>query len=115
MWRKLILGLVIVPLGVLLVALAVVNRTPAQLVLDPFGGAESSLTFSAPLFLFLLGAFALGLIVGGLATWLKQGKWRKTARTQRREADEWHARADQLEKELGAAEPAPGRLQLPAD
>ena len=115
MWLKLILGLVIVPLGVLLVALAVVNRTPAQLVLDPFGGNEPSLSFSAPLFLFLLGAFAFGLIVGGLATWLKQGKWRKTARTQRREADEWHARADQLEKELGTMEPATNRLQLPAD
>ena len=48
MWRKLILGLVIVPLGVLLVALAVVNRTPAQLVLDPFGGNEPSLVLLGP-------------------------------------------------------------------
>lgn len=115
MWRKLILGLVIVPLGVLLIALAVVNRKPVELILDPFGGPDPSLSFSAPLFLFLLGAFALGLVIGGLATWFKQGKWRKTARSQRREADEWHARADRLEKELGAAEPAPNRLQLPAD
>ncbi len=115
MWRKLILGLVIVPLGVLLIALAVVNRKPVELILDPFGGTEPSLSFSAPFFLFLLGFFALGLVVGGLATWFKQGKWRKTARSQRREADEWHARADRLEKELGTTEPVPGRLQLPAD
>jgi hypothetical protein len=114
-WRKLILGLVIVPLGVLLIALAVVNRKPAELILDPFGGTEPSLSFSAPFFLFLLGAFALGLVVGGLATWFKQGKWRKTARAQRRETDQWHTKADQLEKELEATEPLPARAQLPAD
>lgn len=115
MGRKLILGLVVVPLGALLIALAVVNRTPAQLILDPFGGTEPSLTFSAPFFLFLLGAFAFGLVVGGLVTWLKQGKWRKTARVQRREANEWHTKADQLEKELGGIEPSATRAQLPAD
>ena len=29
---------------------------------------------------FLLGAFALGLVVGGIATWFRQGKWRDGAR-----------------------------------
>ena len=51
-------------------ALAVVNRKPAILVLDPFGGGEPRLSLEVPLFLFLLGAFALGLIIGGIATWL---------------------------------------------
>jgi hypothetical protein len=79
-WRKLILALIVVPLGVVLVALAVVNRKPATLILDPLGSAEPSLSLEAPFFVFLLGAFALGLIVGGAATWLSQGKWRRLAR-----------------------------------
>ena len=83
--RKLVPALVIVPLGVLLVALSVVNRKPVTLGLNPFD-ANSGLAIEAPLFLFLLGAFALGLVVGGLATWLGQGKWRKTARVEAREA-----------------------------
>ena len=115
MWRKLVLALVVVPLGVLLVALAVVNRTPAILVLDPFGGSEPRLSLEAPLFLFLLGAFALGLIVGGIATWLGQGKWRRTARAQSREAREARRQASRLEKELEGVHPSSNRARLAAD
>lgn len=115
MWRKLILALVVVPLGVVLVALAVVNRKPALLILDPFGGAEPGLFLEAPLFLFLLGAFALGLVVGGIATWLGQGKWRRTARAEAREAREWRRQADRLEKELEGLEPSTHHVQLPAE
>ena len=114
MWRKLILALVAVPLGVVLVALAVVNRKPALLILDPLGGAEPGLFFEAPLFLFLLGAFAFGLVVGGIATWLGQGKWRRLAREETRQARDWRSQADRLEKELEGLEPSARRVQLPA-
>ena len=77
--RKFVAGLIVVPLGVLLVALAVVNRKPVMLGLNPFDG-NSDFGVEAPFFLFLLGAFALGLVIGGLVTWLGQGKWRRTAR-----------------------------------
>ena len=115
MWRRVILVLVVVPLGVVLVALAVVNRTPAQLILDPFGGAEPGLSLQAPLFLFLLGAFALGLVVGGIATWFGQGKWRRLAREETRHARDWRRQADRLEKELEAVHGNPPRAQLPAE
>ncbi|MGH6735531.1 MAG: LapA family protein [Methyloceanibacter sp.] len=115
MWRKLILGLVVVPLGVVLIALAVVNRKPAILILDPFGGAEPSLSLEAPFFLFLLGTFAIGLIVGGLASWLNQGKWRRTAREEAREARDWRRQADRLEKELENLDPVGHPPRLPAD
>jgi hypothetical protein len=100
---------------VALVALAVVNRKHVLLILDPFGGAEPGMSLEAPLFLFLLGAFILGLVVGGLATWLGQGKWRKKARVQAREAREWHRQADRLEKELGAHDAPGSQLRLPAE
>lgn len=115
LWRKLILGIVVVPLGVVLVALAVVNRKPALLILDPFGGAEPTLSIEAPLFLLLLLAFAVGLIVGGLATWLGQGKWRRTARVEAREARDWRREADRLEKELEGTDRGAPRAQLPAE
>lgn len=115
MWRKLILALVVVPLGVVLIALAVVNRKSATLILDPFGGTEPNLSLEAPFFLFLLGAFAVGLIVGGIASWLNQGKWRRTAREEAREARDWRRQADRLEKELEGRDPATHRAQLPAD
>lgn len=112
--RRLLALLVLVPLGALLVALAVVNRKPATLVLNPLD-ASSGLGVEAPLFLFLLGAFALGLIVGGFATWYEQGKWRAKARKEARETRALRAEADRLEKELEAAEPRAKRVSLPAE
>jgi uncharacterized integral membrane protein len=115
MWRKLILAIVVVPLGVVLVALAVVNRKPVDLLLNPFGGSEPGLSAEAPLFLLLLGAFALGLVVGGIATWAGQGKWRQLAREEAREARDWRRQADRLEKELEGLDASPHRARLPAD
>jgi hypothetical protein len=114
-WRKLFLAIIVIPLGVVLVALAVVNRKPALLILDPFGGAEANLALQAPLFLLLLGAFAVGLVVGGTATWLGQSKWRRTARAEAREAREWRRQADRLEKELEDRTAASPHAQLPAE
>ncbi len=115
MWRKLILGFIVVPLGVVLIALAVVNRKPVQLNLDPFGALDPTIAFEAPLFLFLLGAFALGLVVGGIATWAGQGKWRQLAREEAREARDWRRQAGRLEKELEGLDASPRRARLPAD
>jgi Lipopolysaccharide assembly protein A domain len=114
-WRKLILVLVVLPLAVVLIALAVVNRKPALLVLDPLGGTEPGLSLEAPLFLFLLGAFAVGLVVGGVATWLGQGKWRRLAREETRQARDWRRQADRLEKELEGRDDTIHRTQLPAE
>lgn len=112
--RRLLALLVFAPLGVLLVALAVVNRKPVTLVLNPLD-AGSGLGLEAPLFLFLLGAFALGLIVGGFATWYDQGKWRAKARAEAREIRALRTEADRLEKELQAAEPRQTPARLPAE
>jgi uncharacterized integral membrane protein len=109
--RKFVAGLIVVPLGVLLVALAVVNRKPVMLGLNPFDG-NSGFGVEAPFFLFLLGAFALGLVIGGLATWLGQGKWRRTARVEAREASTWRRRADRLEKELEGLDARSKRVRL---
>jgi uncharacterized integral membrane protein len=114
--RKLIFGLLVIPLGVLLTALAVVNRKPATLVLDPLGGADPRFAVDVPLFLLMLGALALGLLIGGLATWLGQSKWRRMARQRGQESAHWRRQADRLEKELEAmdatARPGPIRGRL---
>ena len=113
MTRKFVLGLVIIPLGLALIALAVVNRGPAELILDPFGGDHGDMV-EAPLFLFLLCAFALGLLLGGFASWLNQGKWRRTAKAEAREAQDWRRQADRLERELESVHASQQRPQLPA-
>lgn len=98
MLRRALALLVLLPLGVLLVALAVVNRKPVTLGLNPFD-SNSGLGVEAPLFLFLLGAFAIGILVGGLAAWYEQGKWRVKARKEAREARTLRGEVERLEKE----------------
>ena len=115
MWRKLVLVLVVLPLAVVLIALAVVNRKPALLILDPLGGTDPGLSLEAPLFLFLLGAFAFGLVVGGIATWIGQGKWRRLAREETRQARDWRRQADRLEKELEGVGASSNRPRLTSD
>lgn len=87
MLNRIVLVVVLVPLAVVLIALAVANRTAVPFTLDPFNPGNPGLTISLPLFVWLLAALALGVIVGSAATWLRQGRYRRIARQREREAE----------------------------
>jgi uncharacterized integral membrane protein len=87
MVNRFILIVVFVPLAIILVALAVANRELVAFTLDPFNPGNPKLTLSLPLFIFLFLALAIGMIVGSLATWVKQGRYRKLARQRGVEAE----------------------------
>ena len=55
--------------------------------MDPFNPGNPALTLQMPLFVLLFAALALGMIVGSLATWFKQGRYRKIARQRSQEAE----------------------------
>jgi len=112
--RKLFWFVVILPPAVVLIALAVSNRHMVRLVLDPLSPADQALAIETPLFLLLFAALLLGLLLGGFATWLGQGKWRKRARTEKREAAQWQKEANRLNELMEAS--APPRLeQMPPE
>ena len=87
MVNRFMLIAVFVPLAIILVALAVANRGAAPFTLDPFNPGKPALTWQVPLFVLLFAAIALGMIVGSLATWVKQGRYRKLARQRSQEAE----------------------------
>jgi len=101
-FRKLVWLFLVLPAGVLLVALALANRHPVRLNLDPFSSDNPFLAVEAPLFVYLLGVLLLGLVLGGTLTWLKQGRWRKAARQGEREVDTLRAMNHQLDERLAA-------------
>ncbi|MGI9382281.1 MAG: hypothetical protein ACR2PO_03940 [Methyloligellaceae bacterium] len=103
MLRKLYWTFVVFPLVVFLVAIAVANRHSVRLVLDPFAPENPVLSIELPFFLYLAAAVIAGLMLGGLTTWAGQGKWRKTARRERREAAEWRGQADRLTRQIEAS------------
>lgn len=94
MTRKLITFLILVPIAIVLIVLSVANRDLVTLALNPFDPSDTVLSLSAPFFVFLFLALMLGMLIGSLATWFKQGKHRKKARTEAKEAVKWHTEAD---------------------
>lgn len=106
---KRIVSLVIfVPLGIVLIVLAVANRQMVTLALNPFRPEDSVLAISAPLFLLLFVAVLLGMLIGALVTWWGQGRHRKQARVEAREAIKWK------NEHKAATAGRPSQSQLPA-
>ncbi|MEQ1649195.1 MAG: LapA family protein [Hyphomicrobiaceae bacterium] len=98
--------------AILLVTLAVANREPVRLVLDPFRPEAPVLSIQLPFYAYLLGALTLGVILGGVATWMTQGRWRRTARVKSQDAMRWQAEADRLSRERDATVGATRQLGI---
>lgn len=94
MTRKVINLIILVPVAVILIVLSVANRESVTFALNPFEPTDSVLSVTAPFFVFLFVAIIVGMVIGSFATWLNQGKYRKRARSEAREAMRWHAEAD---------------------
>ena len=80
MLHKLFMTFVVVPLGVLFVIFAVANRHAVTVSLDPFGSDAPALSATMPLFMLVLLLVGLGVVIGSVATWSNQRKWRRAAR-----------------------------------
>lgn len=107
--RRFLSLLILVPIAVVVVLFSVANRDSVTVSLDPFHGGTPALSFAAPLFVLLFVALALGLLIGGGAAWVRQGRWRKAAR-------KIEAEAHQLRQELSKARSAPpAPATLPAN
>lgn len=98
--RRFLWLLIAAPTAIVLIALAVANRQSVQLILDPFSSSDPAFAIEAPLFLLVLLAMGLGILLGGVVTWFGQGKWRKSARREHRDAATWKREAERLEQRL---------------
>ena len=84
---KRIAGLfILLPIGILIVALAVANRQVVTVSIPPQVGDAPLYSFSLPLFALLFAMLFVGMLIGSFATWITQGKHRKQARIQKVEA-----------------------------
>lgn len=107
MIRKLVTILVLLPLAILLVTFAVANRQSVVVLFDPFNEAHPAHTVTLPLYVLSLILLVVGIVVGGVAAWLRQGKWRRAARQA-----EGEARA--LRAEIARLERRPAPVELPS-
>jgi uncharacterized integral membrane protein len=89
--RKFINALVVIPLGLIFVIFAVANRHLVTLSFDPFNSTTPVVAVTLPLFVVIIAVAIIGVAAGGMATWFRQGRWRRAAR--QHEADARQARA----------------------
>jgi uncharacterized integral membrane protein len=97
--RRLIWLVVALPVALLLVTLALANRHPVRLVLDPFRPADPTVSVVLPFYYYLFGMLLVGVVIGGTVVWLKQARWRRNARQRATEASRWQAEATRLTRE----------------
>ncbi len=106
--RKFITAAIVIPLVVVIVGFAVANRQIVTISFDPFDATRPALALTAPLFILIFVLVGLGVLIGGIAAWFRQHKWRARARRAEAEASELRARLDMAQpKRLPAAEPPP--------
>jgi len=112
MIRKIVSALILVPLAIVLITFAVANRQIVIVSLDPFDQAHPAVAVALPLFALILALIIGGVVVGGIAAWLKQSKWRRAARRAEREARQLRAEVDALRRGGAAGEPPARSLQV---
>lgn len=108
MLRRIVNWLFLAPIALLAVILAVANRAPVTLSLDPFARDSSAFSFSVPLFAVIILSMIAGVAIGGATVWWKQGRYRKRCRTAEHDLAAARSETERLRADLGRAEAAPG-------
>ena len=106
--RKIVTAFILVPLAIVMIIFAVANREIVAISFDPFDSAQPAFALKLPLFILIIALIGIGVVIGGVTTWLKQYKWR--ARTRRAEAEARALRAELAERKW----PFDERSSLPA-
>ncbi len=84
-FRNIVAVVVLVPLAMLIIAFAVANRQIVTVSLDPLSAEHPAATVALPLFALIIILLIIGVLIGGIAGWLRHSKWRRMARRYERE------------------------------
>lgn len=120
MLRKIVAAVILIPLAIVIIAFAVANRQIVTVSLDPFSSEHPASSLTLPLFALILVLLIAGVLIGGVAAWLRQAQWRRTGRRLKREVEELRSEVISLRRSSGnvASVPEAGnrpeRLQLRA-
>ena len=82
---KLVAWLVALPMALLGIVIAIANRSPVRVSLDPTTADSSFLSVEVPLYVLIFLSIFIGMLIGSSTTWIKQRKWRKAARTEKKQ------------------------------
>jgi uncharacterized integral membrane protein len=107
--RGLFRFLVVAPLGLIFLVFALANRQNVVVSFDPFNSGDiPSPQIVLPLFIVLIGATMVGVLLGGFATWLRQGRFRKAARDTKAQMDVLRGENESLRAQIKALQSTDG-------
>lgn len=99
--------LIVAVIAIVLVAFCFANRQLVTVSFDPFSTPDNAaFALPVPLFAVVIAVAMLGVVAGASATWLAQGRHRRAARQNRREAAKWRSEAQALKAALPPGAPA---------
>jgi uncharacterized metal-binding protein len=99
-------ALILLPIAIVVVLLAVANRAPVLVSFDPFSKGQPELSVTLPLFALILASVALGVVLGGIGSWLAASRQRRERRMSARELNRLKAEADRLRASIVQNRPA---------
>jgi uncharacterized integral membrane protein len=120
--RRIVAAIILVPVAIIIVVFAVANRQDVVISFDPFDAAHPLYSQTTWLFVPIFAALIIGVVIGGVAAWLGQGKWRGAARRFERDMQALRSKLSAYEGMAGSESrvpragesPAPLRLRPPA-
>jgi uncharacterized integral membrane protein len=104
MFRKIVTAIIVVPLLAVIVAFAVANRQTVTVSFDPFSSAAPAYAVILPLWVVIFLILIFGVLIGGAAAWIRQGKWRRSARRLDGEVRALHEEMDAIRRRFGTTE-----------
>jgi len=115
MLRTIVTAVILIPLAILIIGFAVANRQAVTISFDPFDASHPAYSATLPLFVVIFLLVILGVLVGGVAAWLRQGRWRAATRRAEAQNRELTAEVAMLRRRLELAErpDLPARIEPP--
>lgn len=104
--KRIINWLFLFPVAVVGVVLAVANRTPVTVSIDPFNRDAPAFAATVPLYAVVFAALIAGVLIGGATVWFKQGLHRRRARKAESDLSVARAEAERLRTALTKSAPA---------
>lgn len=105
--------LIFLPVAIVVLVFAVANRHYVTLSLDPFGAASPAFSLQIPLFILMFAVLMIGVVVGGVASWMNQSRHRRAGRRARAEMERYKVEAERLRAQLAGTTAQPYQ-SLPA-
>jgi uncharacterized integral membrane protein len=107
MFRKVVTAVIVVPLAAIIIAFAVANRQAVTVSFDPFSSSQPAYAATLPLFVLIFILLILGVIIGGIAAWLRQGRWRRSARKLEADVRAMRGELETIRNRFGTAQTPP--------